>query len=76
MRWLSGLVTVTAVILGSILAMANRQDVIVSLDPFRPDDPAFALIVPLYALIFGCVLGGVLLAWIGALAVRLTRPRP
>lgn len=45
------------------LAVANRHAVLLTLDPFNPDDPALALNMPLYvyilaALIVGVVLGG------------------
>jgi len=44
-------------------AVANRQPVVVSFDPFNPASPAYAMTVPLYlmgfvALIAGVVLGG------------------
>jgi len=46
------------------LAVANRQPVTVSFDPFDPADPAYALTTPLYLvgfalLIMGVVLGGI-----------------
>lgn len=50
------------------LAVANRKPVTLSFDPFRADDPAFAVAVPLFALILGTlivgiVLGGLLTWW-------------
>ncbi len=65
---------VTAVIalpLAAILiafAVANRQSVTVSFDPFSSTDPAYAATLPLFAvvmlvLIFGVLVGGVA-AWI------------
>lgn len=45
------------------LAVANRHSVVLTLDPFNPQDPAIALNMPLYAyillaLILGVILGG------------------
>ena len=50
-------------------AVANRQAVVVSFDPFDPTDPAFIMEPRLYILILALVIGGVILggtaAWIG-----------
>ena len=49
-------------------AVANRQDVVVSLDPFDQVHPAFSRPLPLYMLILVSVVGGVILggaaAWL------------
>ena len=50
-------------------AVANRQTVTVSLDPFSATSPAYAATLPLFAvifavLIFGVIIGGIA-AWIG-----------
>jgi uncharacterized integral membrane protein len=47
-----------------LFAVANRQIVAISLDPFSSETPAFALTVPLFvalilALIVGAIIGGV-----------------
>jgi uncharacterized integral membrane protein len=66
--------TVTALILGPLailiimFAMANREIVTVSFDPFDSMQPAFSLRLPLFILIFilvgaGVVIGGVA-AWL------------
>ncbi|NLH83205.1 MAG: DUF1049 domain-containing protein [Phyllobacteriaceae bacterium] len=51
------------------LAVANRRPVTLSLDPFRPDDPAIAVTLPLFLPILGAVVLGVLLGgvavWLG-----------
>ena len=65
------LTIVVAVPLAAIIiafAVANRQSVTVSFDPFSSADPAYAATLPLFAvvllvLIFGVVVGGVA-AWI------------
>lgn len=51
------------------LSVANRRPVTLSLDPFRPDDPALATSVPLFvlplaAMILGVILGG-FAVWLG-----------
>lgn len=66
-------VTVPAVVVAAVLAVANRQSVQFSLDPFSSTAPAFAVIMPLYLLLFLAVLFGVLL---GGLVVAIgRRPR-
>jgi len=50
------------------LAVANRKPVTLALDPFRPENPAFSVVVPLFvvilaALILGVLLGGVTMWW-------------
>jgi hypothetical protein len=50
-------------------AVANRQIVTVSFDPFDQANPALVISRPLYQLVFALLLGGVLLggcaAWLG-----------
>ena len=43
------------------LSVTNRKPVTVALDPFRPEDPAFAVDVPLFALVLGALVFGILL---------------
>jgi uncharacterized integral membrane protein len=65
------LTAIIAVPLAAVIiafAVANRQNVTVSFDPFSSADPAYAATLPLFAvvmlvLIFGVVVGGVA-AWI------------
>jgi uncharacterized integral membrane protein len=65
------LTAVIAIPLAAIIiafAVANRQSVTVSFDPFSSADPAYAATLPLFAvvmlvLIFGVVVGGVA-AWV------------
>ncbi len=49
-----------------ILAVANRQTVVLSLDPFAPESPAFALEAPLFWLLFGALFAGIMLGGAGA----------
>lgn len=50
------------------LAVANRQLVSISLDPFNTADPALTVALPLFALMLALVLGGVIVggcaAWL------------
>jgi uncharacterized integral membrane protein len=60
------MIPAAAVLVG--LAIANRQPVTVSFNPFDPSDPDLAVVVPLYVagftvLIAGVVLGG-FAAWL------------
>ncbi|SDO18122.1 hypothetical protein SAMN04488061_0500 [Filomicrobium insigne] len=51
------------------LAVANRHDVRLVLDPFRPDTPALSLVLPFYAYLFGVlalgIIAGGLAVWFG-----------
>lgn len=47
-------------------AVANRQVVTVSFDPFDTADPAFSLALPLYVLILALVIAGVILGGVAA----------
>ncbi len=57
-------------------AVANRQSVTVSFDPFSSTTPAYAMTLPLFALIFMLLILGVLIggtaAWIGQTKWRRT----
>jgi uncharacterized integral membrane protein len=75
-RFLKGLVLLPVAILVVALAVANRDLVRVSFDPFSPDMPVFSATLPLYLLLFIAVAVGVLLggcgAWLGQSATRRT----
>lgn len=60
-RFLSILVGLPLSVLAIALAVANRREVLVSLDPFSPNAPVLAATVPLYAVIFGALIVGVVL---------------
>jgi uncharacterized integral membrane protein len=47
-------------------AVANRQDVTVSLDPFSAERPAASLTVPLFLLVIGLLILGVVIGGIAA----------
>jgi hypothetical protein len=61
----AGLVLIT-------LAVANRHDVRLVLDPFRPEAPVLSLVLPFYAYILAVLLAGVLL---GGAAMWLSQGR-
>lgn len=57
-------------------AVANRQTVLVSFDPFSATDPAYAVRLPLFMLIFALVILGVIVggfaAWLRQASWRRT----
>ncbi len=71
---------VTAVVLVPLavvivaFAVANRQTIVVSFDPFDSVNPAYAASMPLFVLIFVLVIFGVILggaaAWLGQMRWR------
>jgi len=62
----SALILVPLAIVFIVFAVANRQIVIVSLDPFDQAHPAIALSLPLFALILALIIGGVVVGGIAA----------
>jgi Mn2+/Fe2+ NRAMP family transporter len=75
-RFLKGLVLLPVAILVVLLAVANREAVRVSFDPFSPEMPVFSATLPLYAILFiavavGIVVGGIG-AWLGQGGTRRT----
>lgn len=68
--WL--LIALPAGLLLVTLAVANRHDVRLSLDPFRPEAPVLSLVLPFYVYLFGVLIVGVLL---GGLAMWLSQGR-
>jgi uncharacterized integral membrane protein len=71
------LVPLAAVLVG--FAVANRQAVSLSFDPFDPADPAHSLAVPIYLLVFAALIAGVMIggaaAWIEQGKWRRARAR-
>jgi uncharacterized integral membrane protein len=67
-KFLAIAVLVPLAVIIVIFAVANREIVTVSLDPLNPSQPAYALKLPLFALVFvlvgfGVVIGG-FAAWL------------
>lgn len=75
-RFLKGLVLLPVAILVVALAVANREAVRLSFDPFTPEMPVFSVTLPLYVLLFAAVAIGVVLggvgAWLGQADTRRT----
>ena len=77
---ISALILVPLAVVVSVFAVANRQAVTVSFDPFSSTSPAYAATLPLFVIIFTTLIVGVLVggiaAWIGqAKWRRLARKR-
>jgi len=76
----SALILVPLAVVIIVFAVANRQAVTVSFDPFSSTSPAYAATLPLFIIIFTVLIVGVLVggiaAWIGqAKWRRLARKR-
>lgn len=76
---LKAVVLVPIAIVAIAFAVANRQVVSVSFDPFSSTAPAFAIVAPLFLLIFlllmaGVIIGGVA-AWLGQGRYRVAARR-
>ena len=54
------------------LAVANRHDARLVLDPFRPEQPALSVVLPFYAYLFGALAIGILA---GGMAVWMSQGR-
>jgi uncharacterized integral membrane protein len=67
-KLVTALILVPLAVVLAAFAVANRQTVVISFDPFDQAHPAFALSVPLFALILALVIGGVIVggaaAWL------------
>ena len=46
-----------------VLSVANRQDIVFSLDPFNSTDPALAVTMPFFVFIFAALLIGIVVGW-------------
>jgi uncharacterized integral membrane protein len=79
-RVLTWLLAVPVGVVLVALAVANRRPIVLSLDPFRPDAPAFSVTAPLFLLVFGALilgvlLGGVTVWWRQGVHRRVARAR-
>jgi uncharacterized integral membrane protein len=68
--WL--LIALPAGLLLVALAVANRHEVRLALDPFRPEAPVLSLVLPFYAYLLAALLVGVLL---GGVAMWMSQSR-
>jgi hypothetical protein len=66
LNFLKALILFPVAILVVLLAVANRGPVTVSLDPFSREAPEIAFTIPLFALIFGAVMLGVIVGGVAA----------
>lgn len=71
-RFVAALILVPLAIVIIAFAVANRQAVTLSFDPFNASAPAAALSLPLFVVILGALVAGVI---VGGLAVRLGHGR-
>ena len=62
-NWVIGLPVAAVAI---VFAVANRQWITVSLDPFNRDQPFASIDMPLWVLFFCGIFAGILAGWIGA----------
>jgi uncharacterized integral membrane protein len=65
-KFVTALILVPLAIVVVAFAVANRQTVVVSFDPFDQASPAFARPVPLYALVLALVIAGVVVGGVAA----------
>src|SRR5262245_1428774 len=65
-------VLLPAVVAAAAIGLANRQDVRLGLDPFRPDDPVLSVVLPFYAWLLAALILGVI---VGGLATWASRAR-
>jgi uncharacterized integral membrane protein len=67
-KLVTALILVPLAVVLAAFAVANRQIVVISFDPFDQAHPAYALPVPLFALVLALVIGGVIIggaaAWL------------
>ena len=76
MRLSTYAIAIPAAVIAAALAVANRQDVLFSLDPFSRETPAIAFHVPLFALVFLAIGVGILFGWLASAVTRRgNRPR-
>ncbi|MBV9044624.1 MAG: DUF1049 domain-containing protein [Alphaproteobacteria bacterium] len=73
MRLTTWIVGIPVALVAIWIALANRQPVVLSLDPFSQDAPALTVQMPLYLLVFLAILAGVLLGGFAIGARRAAR---
>lgn len=72
LRFLEALILIPIAVVLVLLAVANREPVLISLDPFSPAAPMVVLQIPLYWLVFATFAAGV---FIGGVFVWLRQGR-
>lgn len=68
LAFLKGLVLLPIAVIVVLLSVANRHPVVLSFDPFAKGNPELSVTLPLFALILGSVVVGVVLGGIGSWA--------
>ena len=66
MKWLARSVWIPIALLVIAFAIANRQSVLISLDPFNQTMPSLGFEMPLWVALFGAAIGGMVLGGIAA----------
>jgi len=61
MRFVKLIIMVPIAIILIVLSVANRHLVTVALNPFRPDDTVIALTLPLFVLVLGALMIGMII---------------
>ncbi|MCC6949265.1 MAG: DUF1049 domain-containing protein [Bradyrhizobiaceae bacterium] len=78
-KFLAWLVLTPLALIVIVLAVANRRTVTLSIDPFSQDAPAYAVELPLFIVILGALIAGVLIGgtavWFGKLRWKLAAHR-
>lgn len=70
MKQLSALVTLPIALFVILFALANREWVVLSLDPFNRAAPAIAVTLPLWGVAFGGLLVGILIGGLASWTLR------
>jgi uncharacterized integral membrane protein len=65
-QFLKALVLLPVGVAVVLLAIANRKPVTLSFDPFTPEGPQFSWTLPLFALMFLCLMLGVLIGGVAS----------
>ncbi|HEX4766362.1 MAG TPA: LapA family protein [Lichenihabitans sp.] len=77
--FLKAIVLVPIAVIAIAFAVANREVVSISFDPFSASAPAFALVAPLFLVIFILLMAGVVIggaaSWLGQSRYRRTARR-
>lgn len=73
MRFSTYVIGIPVAIIAAVIAVANRESVWFSLDPFDRQNPAVSVYMPLFLLLFLVFAAGILFGWAAAV---WTRRRP
>jgi uncharacterized integral membrane protein len=65
-QFLKALILLPVAVAVVLLAVANRKPVTLSFDPFTPEGPLFSWTLPLFALVFLCLMLGVVIGGVAS----------